>query len=316
MNVDQAIGKRYLEESEHWHTFLADPERRRLAESWFRDDTVDAWRHRRMYSAIDPLLQAYPDAEWLTVGDGRFGNDAHYIQEKKHRVMATDIADNLLKIAFEKGYIRQFKVENVESLSFKDGSFDFVLCKECYHHLPRPILAVYEMLRIAKKGVVLIEPSEAAVLESPKFIIKRLIKWVLLRCGGASMLKTRDTSLVSAYSNNWEEGGNFVYYISEREIEKVAIGIGCHSCAFKGLNDYYEKGVEFEKATDDSLLFQKVKKRIDRSDRLCRSGLHSNAYGMLVAVIFKQPVPPNVTEMLRKSGFEYKLTFGNPNSAH
>ena len=47
-----------------------------LAKIWLENDTIDAWRHARMYSALDPLLETYPDASWLTVGDGRYGKDA------------------------------------------------------------------------------------------------------------------------------------------------------------------------------------------------------------------------------------------------
>jgi len=35
-----------------------------------------------MYQVIDPILAANPTAKWLTVGDGRYGNDANYILEK------------------------------------------------------------------------------------------------------------------------------------------------------------------------------------------------------------------------------------------
>ena len=44
----------------------------------------------------DPLLEQFPQACWLTVGDGRFGRDAHYIESKCVRVVASDISDVLL----------------------------------------------------------------------------------------------------------------------------------------------------------------------------------------------------------------------------
>src|SRR5262249_1159034 len=152
-----------------------------------------------------------------------------------------------------------------------------VFCKESYHHFPRPMLALYEMLRVARKSVVLIEPNEAPVLHSSKFVVKRLIERVLLRYGLTSILRTQDMSVIRDYYNAWEEVGNYAYTISEREIEKVAWGMGYAACAFKGLNDYYEKGVEFEKAADDSLLFRKVKERIGHADRLVRLGLNPYA---------------------------------------
>ncbi len=39
--------------------------------TWKNDSTVNPWRHRRMYNHLDPVIEAYPDSKWLTVGDGR-----------------------------------------------------------------------------------------------------------------------------------------------------------------------------------------------------------------------------------------------------
>jgi ubiquinone/menaquinone biosynthesis C-methylase UbiE len=312
MDTKDNVANRYRQESENWVQYTTDPEHKRTAESWLLTDTVDAWRHHRMYACLDPLLEAYPDSEWLTVGDGRFGKDAHYIQEKGHKVLASDISDTLLRIGEEMGYIHEYKVANAEALCFGNDSFDFVLCKESYHHFPRPMLALYEMLRVARKGVALIEPNEAPVLYESKFVAKRLIKEVFLRCGLASILRTQDMSTIRDYGNVWEEVGNYVYTISEREIEKVALGMGYTACAFKGLNDYYEKGVEFEKATDDSQLFRKAKERIAQKDRLGRMGLNRNSYTLLVAMIFKQPLESHASQVLQKYGFVVRPLQKNP----
>ncbi len=315
MSLDHAVEKRYRQESDNWLSYLTDPERKRIAESWFRTDTVDAWRHQRMYACVDPLLELYPDAEWLTVGDGRFGKDAHYILSKGRHVVASDISDTLLRIGAGRGYIRDFTAANAERLPFGSGSFDLVFCKESYHHFPRPMLALYEMLRVARQGVVLIEPNEAPSLESARCILKQLIHRLLLRCGLSSILRTRVPNVIRSYANSWEEVGNYIYAISEREMEKVVLGMGYASCAFKGLNDYYEKGVEFEKATEESPLFQKVKERIARADRLCREAPNSNACSLLVAALFKEPLESDAIQVLKASGFVVKQLPGNPHTA-
>jgi SAM-dependent methyltransferase len=54
---------------------------------------------------------------------------------------------------------KNFQKENAEQLSFEDESFDFVLCKEAYHHFPRPMIALYEMIRRRCRLIVL---SDAA----------------------------------------------------------------------------------------------------------------------------------------------------------
>src|SRR5690606_3411078 len=111
------------------------------AKAWLRPDTVNAWRLERMYSCAIPLLEAYPDASWLTVGDGRYGLDAMYLRSRGAKALATDISGILLEEAKAQGLIDDYRVENAEHLSFASESFDFVFCKESYHHFPRPMCA-------------------------------------------------------------------------------------------------------------------------------------------------------------------------------
>ena len=130
-------------------------------ETWKRFDTIDAWRHKRMYDSVLPLISAYPLSKWLTIGDGRYGTDANYLlRNNVQNVLATSINNTLLKKSKEEGFITEYKVENAESLSFDDNSFDFVFCKESYHHFPRPMIAFYEMLRVAGTAVIIIEPND------------------------------------------------------------------------------------------------------------------------------------------------------------
>ena len=75
--------------------------------SWKRKDTIDYWRHKRMYETLDPLIESYPESDWLTIGDGRYGTDANYIIT----VVASDLSDTYLKIAKNEGFILDYKVE-------------------------------------------------------------------------------------------------------------------------------------------------------------------------------------------------------------
>lgn len=145
-----------------------------------------------MYSMVDGLI--HPRDTWLTIGDGK-GMEAHYLKDKGiENVLATDISSSNLKIAKEKyGYINSFGEENAEKLSFKDKSFEYVLCKESFHHFSKPIVALYEMIRVAKKGVVLIEPNDFKAFKNRMFV------------------------------NHFEKAGNYVYSISVREFEKITL---------------------------------------------------------------------------------------------
>jgi len=53
-----------------------------------------------------------------------------------------------------------YRVENAECLSFPSRSYDLVFCKESLHHLARPVLGLYEMLRVCREAAILIEPYE------------------------------------------------------------------------------------------------------------------------------------------------------------
>lgn len=282
-------------------------------ETWKRFDTIDAWRHKRMYDIVLPVIKNYPLAKWLTIGDGRYGTDANFLlRNKVKNVLATSISDVLLKKAKEDGFIDDYKVENAENLSFNDDAFDFVFCKEAYHHFPRPMIACYEMLRVASKAVVIIEPNDVnlKVIREPKSLINAKSKTQLIKNF------IRDILLIKRYQYNtynpdgYETVGNFIYTISEREFEKVALGLNLPVIAFKGINSYYEEGVEFQIANEDSPLFNKIRNLLAGFDADCE--VNKKPYNILASIIFKT-MPDDITlEALRLSGFRVDKLSRNP----
>jgi ubiquinone/menaquinone biosynthesis C-methylase UbiE len=261
------------------------------AAAWLEPGTVNHWRFERMYRLADPILRAYPGAQWLTVGDGRFGLDAQYLIAHGAQALPTDLAVTLLAEAKARGRIAEYGRENAESLSFADASFDFVLCKESYHHFPQPMKALYEMLRVARRGVLLIEPCDHELPDTAMTTISRLLKNFVKRLLG------RATN-----GHRFEELGNYVYGISRREMEKVALGAGLPIVAFRRLNDYYIAGSEFAPAAESNAMFRRIRRRIAQYDRRCRLGI--SQYGLLGAVILKGPVDPPLIESLSASGFD------------
>lgn len=290
----------YQDNSQHYKDYSVGGKNESQAKTWLDNDSVDAWRHQRLYCALDPLLE-YERMTWLTIGDGRFGKDSRYISEKGGDVTATDIDDSLLKEARDVGFISKFSKENAESLSFGDGSFDYVFCKESYHHFPRPMIALYEMLRVASKGIVLIEPNDQYISYN---VIRNFFVYMI------SKLLSIVPSGIPKYS--FEEFGNFVYTISRRELEKTALGMNYRYLAFKGVNDSYEHGVEFEKVVENGTLFRKIKSRIFLRDLL--SKLRVIDYGMLVAIIFKQSPSEELLKRLTHEGFDVVELPENPHS--
>lgn len=281
----------YIQHTEHFRKYSSGGREEEHAKTWLEMDTVDAWRHQRMYQVLDPLLDMEPNTRWLTVGDGRYGKDAHYILEKGCDVLATDISDYLLREAKDLKFIIDYSEENAESLSFQDDEFDYVFCKESYHHFPRPMIALYEMMRVARRGVVLIEPNDP-------YIVHRDLQGLFKIGKNLAKSLLRRTSEKHAF----EESGNYVYDISRREVEKVALGLNYSLVAFRGINDAYVQGVEYEKTSANGPIFQEVKRRIRKANLLCRMGVMD--YGVLAVFIFKNTPRKQLLRRFTDEGFE------------
>ncbi len=259
----------------------------KLTETWFDETTADFWRHNRMYEAIDCLLHEN-DATWLTVGDGRWGLDAIRMQKRGiKQVLPTDICETLLKKAKEQGLIAEYRIENAEQLSFADNSFDYIFCKESYHHFPRPYIALYEMLRVASKGVFLVEPNDEAVAPSISFknFIRYKIKSFLARHKIGEMPNYYGKPIY--HDSGYETSGNYVYGLSVHEIQKVCQGLNYPQMLVKGINDHYIEGCEFEPADESkSEIFKAIKTNINRMDERCKIGKAAPA--LLMIGLFKE----------------------------
>lgn len=289
----------YQSHSDHYNTYVHGGNNYKLSNAWLETDTVDAWRHNRMYSAISTILEADPAAKWLTVGDGRYGTDARYILEHGGYAVASDITDILLKEAQSANIIQQISKQNAESLTFDNAEFDYALCKESFHHFPRPYIALYEMLRVSSKAIVLIEPNDCCFSRS------LLFHFVSNSIGYIRTLISKSHS-----SHTFEESGNYVYSISRREIEKVALGMNYEVIAFKGYNDFYLYGAEYEKLTSKGKVFKKISARIRLLDIFTRLRLLD--YGMLASIIFKQKPSADLLAKLHHDGFDIIVLPRNP----
>jgi ubiquinone/menaquinone biosynthesis C-methylase UbiE len=289
-------------------------ERNRVHESWFDEMTTDFWRHNRMYETIRPFATSLIDASWLTVGDGRYGLDA--IRLKRlfglQSVFPTDIGENMLRISKERGMIDNYGVENAEMLSFQDSSFDVVFCKEAFHHFPRPYLALYEMLRVCNKAVVMIEPAERLAsngAETKPYLIAglRLILAKLLRKGYRPYVPP-----LEGLNHSFEEAGNYIYTVSIRELEKLVHGMALGGLAWKGINDMYVKGCEFEEAKHGNPIFDRINWSIAQGDKLCKAHPQFHQPNLVSVIIFKSPPEPALAEKLTLAGFQMPQVQQNP----
>lgn len=261
----------------------ASEQQMKLPSRYTRPDSVDNWRHTRMLDLIRPIWASRPDSQWITVGDGRYGSDAAYLHSHGVSVIATSLTDERLKYAHAQGHIPAFQAENAEHISLKDNAVDFVLCKEAYHHFPRPPVALYEMLRVARVAVVLIEP-----LDNPRLLdgVKRLLKRIIR--GDREM--------------QFEPSGNFLYRLNIRELGKLMTAMGGETMAFKGINDFFHARLGNHDAHGFNAGSVLTRLGIALQDILCAMGLLG--YGLGCVVVFKRGAGDDVLAALHSAGFQ------------
>lgn len=290
----------YDRHKEEWEKVISDPGRSEIGDTWFDDDTLDAWRHSRMRSKVLPIILGDKEATWLTVGDGRYGTDAHQLlMFGAKSVHATDVSDLLLREGFHRGFISSYSEENAESLSFLDNSFDYVFCKESLHHFPRPYAALYEMFRVARKGVILIEPRDQVVDRGAFHFIRNIL------------LKLTKRNLDRHF---FESVGNYVYSTSERELDKFMLGMHYSVCAYFDINDAYKEGVEFIKIVNNDKRSIKLKAslyfKIGLLNFLSYLGIIKS--NILIATLFKVAPALPVFINMKKMGWRFKNLPINP----
>ena len=297
--------KSYALHEQHFYKYSKGGDREQIAQSWFREGTIGYVQAQQRNGISDPLLAAYPGAMWVTVGDGRYGSDAHYLASKGADATATDISDALLREGAEMGYISKYSKENAEALSFADNSCDFVLCKESYHHFPRPMKALYEMLRVARKGVVLLEPVDHFVYTN---FFQAFFRGILLAINALGIFKLLFGKEIKRHT--YEDVGNYVYKVSEREMEKVALGLNFPYVAFKGLNIYHKDGAENISATAFSV--KKLQVDIMTGVLDLMSFLKITSPQLVSVVILKEEPSAECLAELRKAGYRVKKLPRNP----
>jgi ubiquinone/menaquinone biosynthesis C-methylase UbiE len=321
MSTEQFIEEHYGRHARHFENDLVDQERIRISATWFDETTADYWRHARAYECAH-LLSDHPQSSWLTIGDGRWGLDSIRIKKKGFAsVMPSDISEALLRASRDRRFIAQYAIENAERLSFGKESFDYVFCKESLHHFPKPFAALYEMLRVCREAVFIVEPNDTYEVAGPEKTAKsasthgsiRRVLWKIrrrLRAAAAQAIKPVRPTL-QFNSPDWENSGNYVYAISRRELEKVALGLNLPQLVVKGLNDHYIQGCEFEPADEArSEIFRKLVATVREKDRLCREGLAD--YNMIMAGVFVRRMSPATRERFTASGWTVVDLPANP----
>lgn len=292
------VTKSYSSHQASYDAYAANQPKNACAKTWLEANNLNNFRCAQMYQLSDPFLTLYPNTRWLTIGDGRYGCDAQYLQKKGAVVLPSDISDVLLKEAKNLGLINDYSTENAEHLSFDAEQFDFVYCKESYHHFPRPALALYEMLRVVKRGVVLLEPLDREIVPIHQRIFLSF-KNTLKRFLGKPVMR-----------HVFEEDGNYLFSVSKREFEKIALGLGFRHIIFKGINDIYFPGMECAQIDAGDATNKKWRRKQAFYDFFSKLGLVP--YNLLFAAFVKQPLSDTEILFFKAQGYEVVELPQNP----
>jgi SAM-dependent methyltransferase len=270
---------------DHWSSFFESELHERLYHSWFDDGTVNHWRHVRFLEAPLSILDM-KRSSWLVVGDGG-GHDSWILGNAGYSdVLSTDIGDRTLKRCFEENKIQKFEPLNAEKMHYQDDSFEFVLCKDALHHMRRPYSAIYEMLRVATRAVVIIEPQDFYI-DTP--------------------------ALPGPAVPTWERVGNYVYGFSIREFQKIAYGLNLSGLATKNMCDVYIEGCEFQRATAGDPFFENLKSSVAAAEEQCRRS--EVKWNYVMTILFKVDphiIGQEIESRLEKLGWKYEKTNLNP----
>ncbi|MBO0348026.1 class I SAM-dependent methyltransferase [Phormidium pseudopriestleyi FRX01] len=137
-------------------------------EHWDSKDPLTRYLlDRRLQIGVDHLMERTNSspADWdVLVLCGGVGGEGTVLANMGFRsVTVSDISENALQVCKVRDPRLKTQVLNGEKLEVADGSYDLVLVQDGLHHLPRPVLGLTEMLRVAKKAAIVIEPHAGIV---------------------------------------------------------------------------------------------------------------------------------------------------------
>ena len=138
------------------------------------------------------------DDQTVLIAGCQCGIDAYYLKKLYHprKVCFTDVSMPEMEKTKSNFSKEWFALSDNCLMSFKDNSFDYVFIARSLHHLKEPAKGLYELLRIAKKGLIAIEPNDT--------FLTRIFK----KLGWASEYEMQHK--------------NYVYRFSKSDVGKIA----------------------------------------------------------------------------------------------
>lgn len=175
---------------------------------WFhdtRDPLVRYLRDRRLDIGTKEFLRVSgkkpEECRVLLICGGVGGEGSWFANQGFAEVTNSDFSESALEVCRARDPRLITMPLNAEAVDLPDESYDLVVVQDGLHHLPRPVLGYNEMLRVARHGVLVIEPHTGTIArllgtkwEQEGDAINYVFRWnhELLEQATRSMMLQRD----------------------------------------------------------------------------------------------------------------------------
>ena len=122
---------------------------------------------RRLKIGVEHLMKvanSSPSSWDVLVVCGGVGGEGTVLADMGFKsVTVSDFSENALRVCNERDTRLDTRVLNAENLDLAKESFDLIVVQDGLHHLSRPVLGFTEIIRVARKGAIVIEPHSGIV---------------------------------------------------------------------------------------------------------------------------------------------------------
>lgn len=144
------------------------------AKRWHFHDTKDPLirylRDRRLHLALGAVRNltgtSIENLSVLLVCGGVGGEATFFANHGFTDITNTDFSANALEVCKHRDPRLKTRLLNAEAMDLEDLSYDLVIVQDGLHHLPRPALGLNEMIRVARKAVIVLEPHTGFVAKA------------------------------------------------------------------------------------------------------------------------------------------------------
>ncbi len=168
-----------------------------FTDKYKKSGKIGAFLLKRFFSTISKTIPSdVSSVAEIGCGAGYSTEVLRRYFKKEVPFFASDVDEELVKIAGSKNSNVSFSAESIYKLNHQDNSFDLVFCLEVMEHLEKPEEALKELRRVTKKYAIISVPREPL--------------WRILNMCRGSYLK--DFGNTPGHINHWSRSkiGKFV----------------------------------------------------------------------------------------------------------